>query len=71
MRNKLTNLESLVNAKLGAMSAVFSDWAGAVQRDGFAYATLLGEQSEYTDEQVSELANQIWNGKVTKEQLFS
>jgi hypothetical protein len=70
MRNKMTNLEILVNAKLGAMSAVFSDWAGAVQRDGFAYATLLGEQSEYTDEQVSELANKIWNGEVTKSELF-
>lgn len=70
MRNKMTNLENLVNAKLGAMSAYFSDWAGAIQRDGFAYATLLAEQTEYTDEQVSELANKIWNGEITKAELF-
>ncbi len=67
----MTNLEILVNAKLSAMSAYFSDWAGAIQRDGFAYATLLAEQSEYTDEQVSELANKIWNREITKEELFS
>lgn len=54
----MTTKDELVQAKISAITAVFSDWAGAVARDTNTYNALLATQSEFTDEEISQIARQ-------------
>jgi hypothetical protein len=54
----MTTKEELVQAKISAITAVFSDWAGAVYRDTQTYNALLAIQSEFTDEEITLVARQ-------------
>ena len=51
--------EELVQAKISAITAVFSDYGNAVYRDTNNYNALLATQSEYTDEEITLVARQI------------
>ena len=57
----MTTKEELVQAKISAITAVFSDYGNAVYRDTQTYNELLAGQSEFTDEEISELARQALN----------
>lgn len=60
------HLPALIEAKLDAMSAGFSDDPSAQKRDAETYRNLLASQSEYLDDEVSVYAGQIWNGEKTR-----
>ena len=57
----MTTKEELVQAKISAITAIFSDYGNAVYRDTQTYNELLAGQSEFTDEEISELARQALN----------
>jgi 7,8-dihydro-6-hydroxymethylpterin-pyrophosphokinase len=69
MRNEMNNLPKLIEAKIDAWSSVFSDDASCVKRDNDYYNSLIASQSEYTDEEVSAFASQLWNGEKTRAEL--
>ena len=50
--------QELVQAKISAITAVFSDYGNAVYRDTQNYNALLATQSEYTDEEITLVARQ-------------
>lgn len=62
-------LQKLVRAKLDTYTAAFSDDFDAQKRDDETYASLLASQSEYTDELISVMASEVWNGGMKIEDL--
>lgn len=66
----MPNFESLVNARLNAMTAIWSDDYHAVSRDWQTYTELLDSQTEFTDEQITAVASDLYNGKKTRAEVF-
>jgi hypothetical protein len=54
----MTTKQELVQAKISAITAVFSDYGNAVYRDTQNYNALLATQSEFTDEEITLVARQ-------------
>jgi hypothetical protein len=52
----MTTKEELVQAKISAITAVFSDYGNAVYRDTQAYNALLSTQTEYSDDEITQVA---------------
>jgi hypothetical protein len=48
----------LVQAKISAITSVFSDYGNVVYRDTNNYNALLATQSEFTDEEITLVARQ-------------
>ncbi len=65
----MNNLPNLIQAKVDAWSSVFSDDASCIKRDNDYYDYLIASQTEYTDEEVSVFASQLWNGEKTRAEL--
>jgi hypothetical protein len=65
----MTTLANLIEAKVDAWSSVYSDDGSAVKRDNDYYDALLAGQSEFTDEEISVFAGQLWNGEKTRAEL--
>jgi hypothetical protein len=66
MRNEMTRLANLIEAKLDTWTAGFSDDPSAQKRDDETYASLLASQAEYLDDEVSYHAGLIWRGEKTR-----
>lgn len=65
----MNNLPNLIQAKVDAWSSVFSDDASCIKRDNDYYDYLIASQTEFTDEEVSVFAGQLWNGEKTRAEL--
>jgi hypothetical protein len=70
MKMYKTNLENLVQYCLDSWSAPFSDDASAIARDEARYRSALANQSEYTDEEIQTIVGKIWNGEMTRKDIF-
>jgi hypothetical protein len=68
MRNEM--FEMLVNAKLDVFTSVWSDDFSAPKRDAERYASLLGSQTEFSDEEISAIAVELYNGTKTRQEVF-
>ena len=54
----MTTKQELVQAKISAITSVFSDYGNAVYRDTQNYNALLATQSEFSDEEITLVARQ-------------
>ena len=66
-----TNKENLVQYCLDTWTAPFSDDGGAIARDNARYQSALAGQSEFTDAEIQEIVRQLWNGELTRKDIFS
>ncbi len=57
-KNKMTTKQELVQAKISAITSVFSDYGNAVYRDTQNYNALLATQTEFSDEEITLVARQ-------------
>jgi hypothetical protein len=66
----MTNFQKLVEAKLDVFTSVWSDDFNAPKRDAERYDALLNSQTEFTNEQIAEVAADLYNGKKTRKEVF-
>jgi len=67
----MTNFQRLVEAKLDVFTSIWSDDFDAPRRDAETYATLFNSQSEYTDQQIADVAAELYNGTKTRQEVFA
>jgi len=66
----MTNFQKLVEAKLDVFTSVWSDDFNAPKRDAERYDALLNSQTEFTNEQIAEVAAELYNGTKTRKEVF-
>ena len=67
----MTNFQKLVDAKLDVFTSVWSDDFNAPRRDKERYEALLNAQTEYTDQQIADVAAELYNGTKTRKEVFA
>lgn len=67
----MTNFQRLVDAKVDVFTSVWSDDFDAPRRDKERYESLLSSQTEYTNEQISAVATELYNGTKTRQEVFA
>ncbi len=66
-----TNKGNLVQYCLDTWTAPFSDDASCIARDEARYQNALANQSEFTDAEIQEIVGKLWNGELTRKDIFS
>lgn len=70
MTNYPKNFQNLINARIDVWTAPFSDDASCIKRDTDWFNKIFDAQSEYTIEQIDEIVGKIWNGELTRKDVF-
>ncbi len=65
-----TNFENLVQYCLDMWSAPYSDDASCIKRDTDRYQNALANQSEFTHEQIADVCGKLWNGELSRKDVF-
>ena len=67
----MTKFQQLVDAKLDVFTSVWSDDFNAPKRDAERYQNLLNSQTEFTDQQIADVAAELYNGTKTRQEVFA